>query len=466
MPATHPPERCTCPKGFGKVNPSPYFHSLKPHERAVRSGRSAGAVPVRSLYLYPVKFIRQTFESFRFAWQALRSNLLRTMLSLLGVTIGIFAIIAVFTLVDSLERNIKDSLSFIGDKVVYVEKWPWSFGSDYQWWKYFQRPEPSYNEYRFLGERLENAQAVVAMDFKGRVTVKNGNNSMAALIQGTTIDYNKISDVPVEKGRYFTQQEVDVARNVAIIGSDVADNLYPGQEPVGKTFKINGLNFTVIGVQTRKGESIINVGGNPDTKCIIPYGAFAKMFHSMQPSISIAIKGYDTDEGLIELESEIRGLMRTRRGVRPLQDDNFAINRPEALAQAIGGIFSVLTVAGWVIGGFSILIGGFGIANIMFVSVKERTNIIGIQKSLGAKNYVILFQFLFEAILLSLVGGLAGIFLVYLLSFMNLGSLDLQLSAGNIILGLGVSSIIGIVSGIIPAFSAARLDPVIAIRAK
>ena len=413
-----------------------------------------------------MKFIRQTFESFRFAWQALRSNLLRTMLSLLGVTIGIFAIIAVFTLVDSLERNIKDSLSFIGDKVVYVEKWPWSFGSDYQWWKYFQRPEPSYNEFRFLSERLENAQAVVALDFKGRVTVKNGNNSMAALIQGTTLDYNKISDVPVEKGRYFTQQEIDVARNVAIIGSDVADNLYPGQEPVGKTFKINGLNFTVIGVQTRKGESIINVGGNPDTKCIIPYGAFAKMFHSIQPSISIAVKGYDSDEGLIELESEIRGLMRTRRGVRPLQDDNFAINRPEALAQAISGIFSVLTVAGWVIGGFSILIGGFGIANIMFVSVKERTNIIGIQKSLGAKNYVILFQFLFEAILLSLVGGLSGIFLVYLLSFMNLGSLDLQLSAGNIILGLGVSSVIGIVSGIVPAFSAARLDPVIAIRAK
>ncbi|AKD57135.1 ABC transporter permease [Spirosoma radiotolerans] len=413
-----------------------------------------------------MKFIRQTFESFRFAWQALRSNLLRTMLSLLGVTIGIFAIIAVFTLVDSLERNIKESLSFIGDKVVYVQKWPWSFGGEYQWWKYFQRPEPTYKEYKFLKEKLENAQAVVAMDFKGRVTVKNGNNSMAALIQGTTLDYNVISDVPVEQGRYFTQQEIDVARNVAIIGSDVAENVFPGQDPIGKTFKISGLNFTVIGVQRKKGESILNVGGNPDIKCLIPYGSFAKMFHSINPSIDIAIKGYDTDEGLLELESEIRGLLRTRRGVRPLQDDNFAINRPEAAAQAISGIFAVLTVAGWVIGGFSILIGGFGIANIMFVSVKERTNIIGIQKSLGAKNYVILFQFLFEAVLLSLVGGLVGILLVYLLTFMSLGSLVLQLTAANIALGLGVSSVIGILSGIIPAFSAARLDPVIAIRAK
>ncbi|MDB5242336.1 MAG: transporter [Spirosoma sp.] len=413
-----------------------------------------------------MRFIRQVLESFRFAWQALRSNLLRTTLSLLGVTIGIFAIIAVFTLVDSLERNIKTSLSFIGDKVVYVQKWPWNFGSEYQWWKYFQRPEPSMAEFRFLRDRLETAQAIVAMDFKGRVTIKQGNNSMSSLIQGTTFEYNKISDVPINQGRYFTQQEIDVARNVTIIGADVADNLFPGQDPIGKTFKLNGLNFTVIGTQERKGESLLTVGGNPDIKCIIPLGAFAKMFHSINPSIDIAVKGYNDDPGLIELESEIRGLMRTRRSLRPTQDDNFAINRPEAIVKAISGVFVVLTLAGWVIGGFSILIGGFGIANIMFVSVKERTNIIGIQKSLGAKNYFILFQFLFEAVLLSLVGGLAGIFLVYLMSFAQLGSLELELTTGNIVLGLGVSSVIGILSGIIPAFSAARLDPVIAIRAK
>ncbi len=413
-----------------------------------------------------MRFLRQVLESFRFAWQALRSNLLRTTLSLLGVTIGIFAIIAVFTLVDSLERNIRTSLSFIGDKVVYVQKWPWVFGGNFQWWKYFQRPEPSMSEFRFLRDRLENAKAIVAMDFKGRVTIKNGNNSMSSLIQGTTLDYNKISDVPIERGRYFTQQEIDVARTIAIIGADVADNLFPGQNPVGKRFKLNGLNFVVIGVQERKGESLLNMGGNPDIKCLIPLGAFAKMFHAINPSIDIAIKGYDSDEGLLELESEVRGLMRTRRSVRPTQEDNFAINRPEAAAKAISGIFVVLTLAGWVIGGFSILIGGFGIANIMFVSVKERTNIIGIQKSLGAKNYFILFQFLFEAVLLSLVGGLTGIALVYLMTFAKLGSLELQLSTANIMLGLGVSSVIGILSGIIPAFSAARLDPVIAIRAK
>jgi putative ABC transport system permease protein len=178
------------------------------------------------------------------------------------------------------------------------------------------------------------------------------------------------------------------------------------------------------------------------------------------------VKGLETDEGLLEVESEITGLLRSKRGIKPRDDSNFSINRPEAAAEAISGIFKVLSLAGWVIGSFSILVGGFGIANIMFVSVKERTNLIGIQKSLGAKNYFILFQFLFEAVMLSLVGGLVGILLVYLITFVPFGSLDVQLSTANVLLGLGVSSVIGVLSGIVPAYLAARLDPVVAIRAK
>jgi putative ABC transport system permease protein len=169
--------------------------------------------------------------------------------------------------------------------------------------------------------------------------------------------------------------------------------------------------------------------------------------------------------GLVELENDIRGLMRTKRGLRPTDDDTFVMNRPEALANAISGVFDVIGMAGWVIGGFSILVGGFGIANIMFVSVKERTSIIGLQKSLGAKNYFILFQFLFEAIFLSLIGGLAGLCLVYLITFIPMGDLVVTLTIKNIVLGLTVSSVIGLVSGIIPAAMAARMDPVTAIRA-
>jgi putative ABC transport system permease protein len=414
-----------------------------------------------------MKIIRQILESFRFAWQALRSNITRTILSLLGVTVGIFAIVAVFTIVDSLERNIKESMSFIGDKVLYIEKWPWGFGDgEYAWWRYFQWPEPTYREYQYLYENLENASAVAVLDYKGNVTVKNGSNSMTALIQGISYEYNSISDVSVAEGRYFSPIETDAGRQVAIIGADIAETLFPGGNPVGKEFKLAGNRFTVAGVQEKKGESLIEFGGNPDIKCFIPYASFAKLFQSARPSPTVVVKGYETDEGLLEVEAEATGLLRTIRGLKPRDVSNFSINRPEAAAQAISGLFSVLTLAGWVIGSFSILVGGFGIANIMFVSVKERTNLIGIQKSLGAKNYFILFQFLFEAVMLSLVGGLVGILLVFLLSFAPLGSLEVVMTSKNILLGLGVSSVIGILSGIVPAMLAARLDPVIAIRAK
>jgi len=413
-----------------------------------------------------MKFLRQIYESFRFAWQALQSNITRTTLSLLGVTVGIFAIVAVFTIVDSLEKSIRDSMSAIGDKVLYVQKWPWGFGGEYQWWKYFQWPSPSNAEYKYLYDNLENASAVAVMDFKGGVTLKNGSSSINALIQGVSYEYNEISDVPLATGRYFMPMETTNARNVAIIGADIAQALFPNQVAEGKIFKLNGNKFTVIGVQIKKGESLVDFGGNPDKKCIITYGSYAKMFQSGRPDPDIVVKAFDSDEGMKEVEAEVIGLMRTKRGIKPRDDNNFSINKPEAAAQAVSGLFAVLSLAGWVIGSFSILVGGFGIANIMFVSVKERTNLIGIQKSLGAKNYSILCQFLFEAVMLSLVGGLVGIFLVYLLSFMQLGTLVITLTPGNIILGLGVSCVIGVLSGIIPAMLAARMDPVIAIRAK
>lgn len=413
-----------------------------------------------------MKFLRQIFESFRFAWQALKSNITRTILSLLGVTVGIFAIVAVFTIVDSLEKSIKESMSFIGDKVIYVQKWPWGFGGEYQWWKYFQWPEPNYSEYKYLYDNLESASAVAAMDFHGNTTLKNGSSSIVAQIQGVSYDYNQISDIPIAIGRYFIPLETNNARNVAVIGADIAEALFPGQDPIGKSFKLAGNKFAVVGVQVKKGESLIDFGGSPDKNCIIPFASFSKMFQSGRRNVHIVVKGFPEDEGMKEVEAEITGLMRTKRGIKPRDDSNFSLNRPEAAADAIAGLFAVLTLSGWVIGSFSILVGGFGIANIMFVSVKERTNLIGIQKSLGAKNYSILFQFLFEAVMLSLVGGLVGIFLVYLLSFMQLGSLKIILTPGNIMLGLGVSSVIGVLSGIIPAMLAARMDPVIAIRAK
>lgn len=416
--------------------------------------------------------LRQIFESFRFAWRALKSNILRTVLSLLGVTIGIFAIIAVLTLVDSLEKNIKDSLNFIGTNVIYVDKWPWLADNDgeYRWWDFWRRPNSSYSEYKFLQENLKYGSSIAIYADRGRMTVKRDNNSISDVrLVGGSEGYDNIFTVNIEQGRYLTTDEIAGGRDVVIIGFEVAKTLFPNDDPIGKVVKIKNRKFTVIGTVKKEGQSFMGTPSN-DYVTIIPYATFRKLYQTGsgrwdEMESSIGIRGLESDIGLVELENEVRGVMRTRRGLRPGDKDNFAINRPEALANIIGNLFDVVGIAGWIIGGFSILVGGFGIANIMFVSVKERTSVIGLQKSLGAKNYFILFQFLFEAIFLSLIGGLAGLFLVYLITFIPMGSLVVTLTFKNIVLGLTVSTVIGLVSGIVPAALAARLDPVIAIRA-
>lgn len=416
--------------------------------------------------------LRLIGESFAFAWKALKSNVLRTILSLLGVTVGIFAIIAVFTLVDSLESNIKSSFDFLGTGVIYVGKMPWApeGNGPYKWWEYWRRPTPSYSEYKFLNATMRNKTAMSIFAVKGNAVVRNGNNSIGQIaLRGTGESYEEIYDVNVAQGRYFTRDEIDGGRSVAILGHEVALTLFPnGMDPVGQEVKIKDMKYKVIGVIKREGQSFLGTPSN-DFSVLIPYHSFRKLYQTgtgrwNELQSTIGIKGSETDLGLVELENEIKGLMRSRRGLRPIEKDNFALNRPEAIMNAIGKLFDVVGWAGWIIGGFSILVGGFGIANIMFVSVKERTSIIGLQKSLGAKNYFILFQFLFEAIFLSLIGGLGGILLVFLLTFIPFGSLEVVLSFKNIVLGLGVSSVIGLIAGIVPAAVAARLDPVIAIR--
>ena len=407
-------------------------------------------------------------ESFRFAWNALKVNKFRTVLSLAGVTIGIFSIITVFTIVDSLEKSIKESFDFLGTNVINVEKWPYGLGGgEYKWWEFLNRPHPDYKEYEFVKDKVENATGVSIYAIRGNQTYKRKNNSTYYnFLSGVSYDYNEVFDVKIESGRYFSRQEVESARPVALIGINIAEDLFPNVNPIGKQFDIRGRKFTVVGVTEREGESFIG-GPSKDDGCLIPYKSFLKMYYSGRRrgiGSKIALKGREGDIGLVELEAELRGIMRSKRMLKPKDKDNFALNRPEAITNAIGGVFDVIGVAGWVLGGFSILVGGFGIANIMFVSVRERTNIIGIQKSLGAKNFFILFQFLFEAIFLSIIGGLVGLLLVYLITLIPMGSLESSLTLKNITLGLGVSALIGTASGIIPAAMAARLDPVVAIR--
>ncbi len=412
-------------------------------------------------------FIRLIYESFRFAWNALTQNPLRTILSLTGVTIGIFAIIAALTVVDSLKKNITDSLSFLGSDVIYVDKWPFIGSPNMPWWEYMKRPEIVYNDFKYLESNLTKNTSICYISVVGGRTIKRESSSIGGIyLWGVTEKHMDSYDLNIIEGRYFSNREFDYATNVALIGFDLKNTLFPNESAIGKQIKIQGTKYTVIGVMDEVGETLLSTPSN-DESVIIPFLSFNKMFYVGKrsgPGGSVVIKGEEDDVGLVELENEIRGLMRNFRGLRPKDKDDFAINRPEAISNQLQGIYDVLTMAGWFIGIFSILVGAFGIANIMFVTVSERTGIIGIQKSLGAKNYFILFQFLFEAIFLSLIGGGLGLLLVYLCTFIDLGSFVLTLMLKNIVLGVGISTFVGVASGIIPALMAARLDPVVAIR--
>ena len=414
-------------------------------------------------------FLRLLKESFIFSFNALVANPIRTVLSLLGVTIGIFTIIAVLSTVDSLERSIKDNLSFLGTDNLRVEKWPWDFNNPgYEWWKFFRRPEPTYREYEFLKDNLVNAEAVEILTSREGVNVKYSNNSSRIdNLIGVVFENQFFSDWEFIAGRFFTENETLTGSNAAIIGYKIMKDLFKTPDiAIGKQLKIKGKSYTIIGVTKEQGESF-GAGDSFDRQMFIPFNSFKKIYKVGRKGSNavLRVKGNDDeDPGLVNLEYELKGLLRAKRGIKPIEDDSFAINRPEYLASFISTIFSTISIAGWVIGSFSILVGGFGIANIMFVSVKERVPIIGLQKSLGAKKYFILMQFLFESSFLSVFGGLFGIFFVFLLTLPDLGTFDLVISLKNVILGVTISSFIGIIAGLLPAIFASNLDPVEAIR--
>jgi putative ABC transport system permease protein len=410
-------------------------------------------------------YFKLLVESMLFAINALVVNKLRTFLSLLGITIGIFAIISVFTMVDSLEYKIRDSISGLGDNVLFVQKWPWAFGGDYPWWKYWQRPLPTIQEAEIIKKRSQYADAV-SFQVSARKSVTHKNISIENVeIIAASHDYSEVQNPDIDRGRYFTEIESASGKPIAIIGDNVAKALFGNGNPLDKKIKIMGFNYDVVGVFKREGESVF--GDSEDNRVLVPINFARKTVDLKQenanPQIMVkAIAG----TSLEELRNELTGIMRSLRKLSPKMEDDFALNEVSLISKGFDELFKMINLAGGIIGFFSILVGGFGIANIMFVSVKERTAIIGIQKSLGAKNAFILFQFLSEAVILCIIGGTIGLLVIFLgtLAINAVMEMEIYLTLKNVFLGIFISAIIGLISGIIPAWFASRLNPVDAMR--
>lgn len=411
-------------------------------------------------------FLRVLRESFYFAINALVNNKLRTILSLLGVTIGIFSIIAVLAAVDSLEREIKSSLSSLDGTTMIITRF--SFGpTDIPQWKREQFPDVSYDEYEYLKRSLPDAEALSFVLNVPSENVRYGDRTANQVgIGAVTHEYYDIESLQLDNGRFFSESEDIRGANVVVLGHEIAQILFDGADPVGKQVRMYGQRFTVIGKIKEMGSGMF--GGSHDENVFLPTNVVRNIYGGSNrgtfPQIVVLPKaGVDQNEFMATASQALRNY----RGLKPDATQDFFINQLSGLTDFIDNMTSQLNFIGMIISGFSLLVGGFGIANIMFVSVKERTNLIGIQKSLGAKNKFILFQFLFEAVILSLIGGLIGLIFVWGISAMLsqfTGDFEFVLSMKNMFIGSSISVLIGLISGIIPAISASRLDPVEAIR--
>jgi len=407
-------------------------------------------------------------ESFLFAWAALVNNRLRTTLSLLGVTIGIFSIIFVLSVVDSMEADMKSSLEMIGSDILFVQKWPMGpeeGAEEYEWWKYMSRRQPSLKDMEKLGKRLDSYSAM-AYQAGSQKTAEYRNNFIdPVFITATSFQYNEVISLKIAQGRYFTESECTGGKNVAIIGHEVKEQLFGSEEPIGKDIKVGGLKVTVIAVLEKEGASLF--GNGMDQAVFLPVEFGIRLIDVRAEDTSIIIKAQQGVSNQ-QLKDDVIATFREVRGIAPREGNDFSIIESKMISGMVDSIVGVFNLAGVVIGIFAILVGAFSIANIMFVSVRERTNIIGIQKSLGAKNYFILFQFLFESVALCIIGGSIGLLFVWILANIMTAAMDFEfiLPFSRVIMGLTISVVVGVVSGIIPAWRASRLNPVDAIRSK
>ncbi len=418
-------------------------------------------------------FFRILYEGAAQAWQQLMANKLRSFLSLLGVSIGIFCIIGVKSSVNSLEDNIRGSMSKLGNDVIYIEKFSWGEDPGRNFWKWMRRPNFTFREFETLKEELQLAEKVGFWQFLGSKTVKWKSSSVEnAFFLGITEDCYELFHIEFDgEGRYFSTSEYQSGADVCILGAVIAEGLFgPGIDPLDKDINVGGRKLRVIGVTKKSGKELLKPF-NFDNGVLVSYNLARRGFgvrsngggHDHQTSIQVKAKpGVDLEE----LKDEITGVLRGERRIRPREESNFALNTLSVISNLFDKLFGTMNIAGIFIGGFALLVGMFSVANIMFVSVRERTNIIGIKMALGAKRWFILLEILIEAVVLCLFGGLLGLLLIWIITAGISAAIDfdIHLSWSNAVWGILTSAAVGIVSGLIPASQASRMDPVEAIR--
>lgn len=415
--------------------------------------------------------MRRIFEisinSFKIALQELWKNKLRTFLSLFGVTIGIFCIIGVLATVNSLELNIKSEIKALGSNTIYISKWEWGAGGgpDYPWWKYQKRPPAKYDELQEIKKRTSTADhAAFIIDTKASVDA--GDNSLNnVILYGVTDEYTFVQPVEIQYGRYITDAEFGLGNNSAVIGNEVAEKLFGDAErAVGKQVTTKGKKVNIVGVIKKQGATLVG-GWQFDKSLILPYRFARNIMNELQADPMIMVKGKENISSR-EVKDELKSVMRSVRRLSPTQEDNFSLNDINDISDAMESAFVSINIGGWAIGALSFIVGIFGVANIMFVTVKERTTQIGLKKAIGAKRSVILTEFLLESAFLCIIGGLIGLLLVFGLTKLVSSALHFPVFLSAPIIGMAIliCVVAGVLAGIIPAINAARMNPVTAIR--
>jgi len=406
-------------------------------------------------------FLFELKESMFIALKAIRANKIRSALTMLGIVIGVTSVVVMTTAIKGIDNSFQNGISALGSDVLYIDKWAWF--SNVDWWKIRNRRNIHMEDFERFKEMAKLPRAVAPV-MNSRQTIKFQERRVEnVFLNGSSSDYVKTTNFTFNMGRFYSDIESKSSRNVAVIGSELSKNLFPRGDALDKIIKVGGVNFKIVGVLAEQGSFILG-SFNPDNQIFVPIGTIFKNFmNEAFGTVTINVRAQNPAM-VEETKSEAEGIMRQIRGLQYNEENDFSINQQEGLMQNYNSVVGVIQVAGLFITGLSLFVGAIGIMNIMFVSVKERTKEIGIRKAIGAKRRTILGQFLLESSTICLMGGLIGLLLAILLSLMVNQFIPTSIQYNAVVIAIVISLITGIVAGLAPAYTAAKMDPVEALR--